>query len=281
MSKFFVYDFTLYNVKPEDHNVVLDWCKEYCKKYGFQGEIGEECGTFHFQGRCSFNKQYRINEIPKNELDFHFSLTSTENKKTCNFYKYCTKSFTRSCGPWTDKDEEPTIETVQLKMFKEMDLRGYQQDILNWVNEFHMRQIDLIYDPVGNLGKSLFCEYLEFIGGSEEIPPYRLMDDIFQWVFCRPKKKMYIMDLPRGMKKDKLADLYAGIEIIKNGVAYDKRYTAKKIRFDRPRVVVFTNELPCLELMSKDRWKIWQVQKDYSLKDISDTINDITNIGDF
>ena len=33
------------------------------------------------------------------------------------------------------------------------------------------------------------------------------------------------------LKKDKLADLYSGIEVIKNGVCYDKRYHAKKLWF--------------------------------------------------
>lgn len=65
--------------------------------------------------------------------------------------------------------------------------------------------------------------------------------------------------MPRGMKKDKLGDFYSGIEVIKNGVAYDKRYSAKKIRFDRPRIIVFSNELPNFELMSEDRWKLWTI----------------------
>lgn len=77
--------------------------------------------------------------------------------------------------------------------------------------------------------------------------------------------------MPRGMKKDKLADFYSGIEVIKNGVAYDKRYTAQKIRFNRPRVFVFTNTLPEFNLMSKDRWKVWTLYenqlKPYCLDD--------------
>jgi hypothetical protein len=130
---------------------------------------------------------------------------------------------------------------------------------------FDMRKIDLIYDPNGNIGKSLFSEYLEYNGLAEEIPPFRLMDDIFQWVCSRPIKKCYIVDMPRGMKKDKLGDFYSGIEIIKNGVAYDKRYNAKKIRFDRPRIFVFTNMLPEFSLMSKDRWNVWIVDEEFKM----------------
>jgi len=104
---------------------------------------------------------------------------------------------------------------------------------------------------------------------AEEIPPFRLMDDIFQWVAGRPIKPVYIVDMPRGMKKDRLGDFYSGIEVIKNGVAYDKRYHAKKIRFNRPRVFVFTNELPNLDLMSKDRWVIWMVDEEYEVIELN------------
>jgi hypothetical protein len=92
------------------------------------------------------------------------------------------------------------------------------------------------------------------------------MDDIFQWVATRPIKQIYIVDMPRGMKKDRLGDFYAGIEVIKNGVAYDKRYTAKKIRFDRPRIIVFTNMMPNLDLMSKDRWALWEIKNNKLIK---------------
>lgn len=131
---------------------------------------------------------------------------------------------------------------------------------------FDDRAIDLIYDNVGNIGKSIFSEYCEYNDLAEEVPPYRLMDDIFQWVCSRATKKAYIFDMPRGMKKDKLGDFYSGIEVIKNGVAYDKRYNAKKIRFDRPRIFVFTNTLPKLELMSMDRWRLWEVSEAYELR---------------
>ena len=50
----------------------------------------------------------------------------------------------------------------------------------------------------------------------------------------RGVKPGYAVDLPRGMNKKGLADFYSGIEVIKKGVAYDKRYSAKKKRFNRP-----------------------------------------------
>jgi hypothetical protein len=146
-----------------------------------------------------------------------------------------------------------------MKQFNSWGLLPWQQQLKTQTDSFHLRAIDFVYDEKGNQGKSLFTEYLEYLGGAEEIPPFRLMDDIFQWVATRPIKKLYIVDMPRGMKKDKLGEFYSGIEVIKNGLAYDKRYSATKIRFDRPRVIVFANQLPDFDLMSVDRWKIWKI----------------------
>jgi hypothetical protein len=106
---------------------------------------------------------------------------------------------------------------------------------------------------------------MEYNGLAEEVPPYRMMDDLYQWVYGRPTKKCYIFDMPRGLKKDNLGDFYSGIEVIKNGVAYDKRNYPKKKRFDRPRIFVFTNTLPKFSLMSKDRWNLWTIDEDKEL----------------
>jgi len=258
MSACCVYDFTSFE---EDSVIIQNWCIKYAKKWSFQQEMCPSTSNLHFQGRISLKSKKRVHEINKENLKFHFTVTSSENRT--NMF-YVTKEETRVDGPWSDEDDVKT-ETKQINMFLQWELRPYQQFIKEQCDIFDMRKIDIVYDPIGNMGKSIFSEYLEYCGLVEEIPPYRLMDDIFQWVYGRPVRKAYFIDMPRGMKKDKLADLYSGIEIIKNGVAYDKRHTPKKKRFDRPRIFVFTNELPCFDLMSKDRWNVWIINHEFSL----------------
>ena len=255
-----VYDITVYNYS---YDLLMEWAVENCKRLEGQEEICPTSKREHFQGRFSLKEKKYLKTIPNN-IKANFSITSDENKD--NTF-YCMKNRTRKKDGfqiiYNYKDIK--VETKQLRLFKSYKLRNYQDKIINMCKEFDMRTIDLIFDPVGNIGKSIFTEYCESLDLVEEIPPYRLMDDIFQWVHSRPKKKAYFFDLPRGMKKDKLGDLYAGIEIIKNGCAYDKRYTAKKIRFDRPRIFVFTNVLPEFNFMSKDRWNVWQITEDYDM----------------
>lgn len=233
------------------------------------GEICKDHSTFqleksltsfvHWQGRVITKKQYRMTEIVKigKEVTFlhgiHWSPTSNVNKGNMS---YVTKDFTRVEGPYVVGDLSKKL-TWQLKEFYGYgDLKPWQDKLKQILLGREMRKIHIVYDKTGGNGKSLFCEALEYEGIIEEVPPYRMMDDVFQWVYGRPKKQAYVFDLPRGIKKGNLGDFYSGIEVIKNGVAFDKRNYPKKIRFDRPVVVVFTNTLPQFNLMSHDRWHV-------------------------
>jgi len=267
MSALFVWEYRISaeGVTPEE---IIHSLEGVAKKYVFQLEKGDS-GYLHYQGRISLIKKRRHSEkhivlaLFRNNLKpNYFEPTTNEEYKGDAFY--CMKEDTRVDGPWKDTDEVKIL-THQLKLFKEWELRPYQAIIKEKCMTFNMRNIHLVYDPTGHCGKSLFSEYMEYEGWTEEVPPFRLMDDIFQWVCSRPIKKSYFFDLPRGMKKDKLGDLYAGMEVIKNGVAYDKRNHAKKKRFDRPNIFVFTNVLPNLNLMSRDRWMIWTITKSFEL----------------
>lgn len=259
-NQIYIFDITVYNYT---YDSLMEWAVEYTKRFEGQEEICPSTGKEHFQGRISLKEKKRDTEIP-NSIKAHF-LPTTEKNTDNSFYCFKTTSKKAEGFEIHYNYKDIKIETKQLRMFKSYKLRNYQEMILNMCKEFDMRSIDLIFDPVGNIGKSMFTEYMESLDLVEEIPPYRLMDDIFQWVYGRPKKKAYFFDLPRGMKKDKLGDLYAGIEIVKNGCCYDKRYTAKKVRFDRPRIFIFTNVLPEFKLMSKDRWNVWQITEEYEM----------------
>ena len=251
------------------------------KKFVFQLEQGDN-GYRHYQGRLSLIKKRRLTEKhiviklfkdkPPNYIN------PTNNVEVTNGESfYLIKEDTRLSGPWTDQDEIKVV-TIQLKEFLKFEMYEWQKQLFDMSKTYNGRKIDLLYDPNGNIGKSIFSEYLEYMNLAEEIPPFRLMDDIFQWVASRPIKKAYLVDMPRGMKKDKLGDFYSGLEVIKNGVAFDKRYKAQKIRFDRPRVFVFTNTLPVFKLMSKDRWNVWEINNEMALQPYTVNVSPITEI---
>ena len=235
--------------------------KKHCREWACQLEKGDKSGYEHYQIRVKLKEKRLIND--KNQVPAlwkgHFLPTTTA---MVGNYDYCSKDFTRVAGPWKHDD---AVMTRQLTDFLKMELRPWQKKVLNWGNEYNDRCIDLIYDPKGNMGKSIFAEYLEYVGMAEDVPPMREMEKLMGWVATRPIKPMYIFDMPRGMKKDKLADFYAGIEVLKNGRAYDWRHQAASFRFTRPRIIVFTNCLPEFELMSTDRWNVHDVVEGFDL----------------
>ena len=247
-----------------DFDTVKTWCKEWGKKWVFQLETSEK-GYVHWQGRISLIKKItKAGAIKKMApLPMYFEPTITKEHQKESFY--ACKAATRTDGPWRDDDVEKPPLTKQLTEFLKLELRPFQANLKLECKKWDPRRIDIIYDSIGNCGKSMLSEYLEYENLAEEVPPFRAMEDIMGWVCTRPIKPVYIFDMPRGMKKDKLADFYSGIETIKNGIAYDKRYKAIKKRFDRPRVFVFTNTTPVFELLSMDRWVVWDMKPDYDV----------------
>lgn len=250
------------SVFPEMEQVV-EKLKGYAKKWVFQKETYES-GEHHWQCRlwlihrktCAAMYKDVMPNFPGN-----WSLTCTNVHLGPKSFNYVMKEDTRVEGPWKDSDvinERPPL-TWQLEQFMTFELRPYQQWIFQRTQEYNMRDINIVYDPSGHCGKSLFLEFLEYQGVAFECPPFRGMEDMMEFLHGFPPQRTYIIDMPRGMKKDKLGEFYSGIETLKNGVTWDSRYHGKKRRMGRPNIYIFTNSLPAFELMSTDRWKVWHI----------------------
>jgi hypothetical protein len=138
----------------------------------------------------------------------------------------------------------------------------WQKKIIKIAQSYDERKITVVIDEHGNSGKSCLEEYMEYHDIGYGLPPMMSFEDIMQACMNIPAQKAYIIDIPKGLKKDRMASFYAGIEWLKNGVMYDKRYTFKKRRIDCPQIFVFTNHHPDTSLLSKDRWVGYTVTKD-------------------
>ena len=138
----------------------------------------------------------------------------------------------------------------RLAEFNKYELYPYQQSLKEISQIYNDRKIDLIYDQKGNIGKSMFAEFMRYNKLAVKIPPFRLMEDLMGFISSqRLISKCYIIDMPRGLKKDKMGDFYSGVEELKNGCAFDKRYKGQMLTFDRPIIFIFTNSLPEFKLL--------------------------------
>lgn len=248
-----VYDFTDNNYS--DLKLLKDWCTKYCKKWTFVGEQGNISSKKHWQGRISLKVKKRMTSIP-NDLKLHFSITSKTNMDNCF---YIEKGDTAITPIYSDTDEEIYIP----RQIREISsLYVWQEQICAQVDIWDKRNINLIYCPEGNIGKSTLVGYLRAHRLARVIPLCNDYKDTLRMVCDMPISRCYCIDMPRAINKERLNGFYSAVETIKDGYAYDDRYKFKEDFFDCPNIWVFTNTLPDKILLSKDRWKIWEVDNE-------------------
>ncbi|UYD39080.1 MAG: replication associated protein [Wigfec virus K19_227] len=266
-----IWDFTIWadRIEKEDVLVIL---QTHCKHWAFQLEKSETNEKkLHYQGRVSLIKKRRKQELFSAGIfptHVHISPTSNNAKKGEPFYVL--KAETRVEGPWTDADKKPSYIPRQIR---DITLRPFQESVIASRTTFESREVNLIYDPEGASGKSTLRNYIAAHDLGRFIPFANDYKDIMRmiWTFeHQSHQQLYVLDLPRALKKEKLFQMWGAIESIKDGYAFDERYKFKEIFFDSPVVWVFTNQEPDQDLLSRGRWRIWMInRKDWTLIDVT------------
>lgn len=255
-----------------DNNVedLKETCRKLGKKWVFQLEKSDT-GYEHYQGSLSLIKKRRVGELKSLWAAQHEAgelpspLPNYIAPKVTNNVGdvfYSTKLDTRVDGPWKDTDVEQYIprdirEVMDLESFPS----PWQKDVIDMVSVFEVRKVDIIIDHTGGKGKSTLVRYLGCTGRAKKIPFANDYKDIMRMVMDMPTQRMYFIDMPRAIGKERLYQLYGAIEEIKSGYAFDDRYSFKDKYFDPPRVVVITNTAPDLNLLSPDRWNLWAIDE--------------------
>lgn len=234
--------------------------------WAFQEEVGES-GYKHWQGRIRLHKKKRKDDVLKlfSGTVFekaHWSNTTVDVHVSKTF-NYVIKCDTRVDGPWTDKMEEPEDMPWQLEEVTE--LRPWQQEIVTTMENQKVkgkrdgRTINVLYHPGGNMGGTIIKDWLRWNHKATVIPLMTDTQDICAMVMCKPKDTSYFIDMPRNVPRGKLPGFWNGVESIKDGYCWDKRNRFRDRLFGRPCIWIKTNELPCEDMLSRDRWKIWTV----------------------
>lgn len=241
--------------------------RSHCKAYTFQLERGDS-GYEHYQGRLSLFKKIRETNAPQLFPDTGIHITPTSNNARKGEAFYCMKLQTRLEGPWTEKDfQEPRIPSNRLVRSGIMENPyQWQVELKERLEQEDDRIVHMVVDHQGNKGKSIFVEWLEFLGLTIEMPGFNSAEDFLQAAMCLPELKVYLVDLPRAMPKKHLNGLFTAIEKLKNGYMCDKRYSFKWKRLKHsPSICVFSNKKPKFKYLSMDRWRLWTITQDKRL----------------
>ncbi len=265
MNEVACYDFR-YNASTfENPDLLRKILTGIAKRYVFQLETGDS-GYEHYQGRLTLIKKRRKNVALKL---FSEGYAPNYFEPTCNpefvrgdaFYQM--KEDTRTDGPWTDKDEAPPYIPRQIREI--VKLYPWQQTIVEHSSDWDTRKINVVYCPEGNQGKSILCGYCRAHRTARVLPPVNDHKDMMRMVCDLPTARCYLIDMPRSFNKERLYGFFSAIETLKDGYAYDDRYSFKEKVFDCPNIWIFTNSIPNVGMLSADRWLIWCI-KNHELK---------------
>ena len=145
-------------------------------------------------------------------------------------------------------------------------LCGWQRQVLgSGLDENrNERIVDCIVDPGGCVGKATVALLGTRKHGHIDMTTVHdgkllaTLHDILSTQQNRTPRVIYL-DMTRTRSNDNLCVLFTAIKQMKDGRAYDLRYSYKCWWFDSPRVWVFMNEFPDTRYLSADRWRFWRI----------------------
>lgn len=247
------------------HEEIIEGLRQYSDKFIFQLECPTGTKNYHYQGYLHAKERTRPKTLAttlqgdgKDFTDVFFGIevqaASTAGKAALK--KYCMKQESRVAGPWADK---------AVYMGRDLPsadhLYPFQRSIKNMLTDSDDRHINWIYDEEGNSGKTKILKYMLFHYG---IPclSYGNSADILNLVSKFQGAAGYSFNLTRTKPATfSSQDLYAAMESIKDGMFINTKYETDMVLMECPAMVVVANALPDFTSLSRDRWRVWTIQR--------------------
>ena len=156
-----------------------------------------------------------------------------------------------------------------------IELRRWQQQLMDMIATPTEREIIWVQGMRGNEGKSWFQEYLASFYGHARVIQLDLKMKTSNVLHALTKQPLSSIDIflfnePRA--KNYEVCNYSILESIKDGIAVASKYNNDIVHFKVPNIVViFSNSIPKMQQLSRDRWRVLRINKD-GLKDITNRL---------
>lgn len=226
-----------------------------------RSEDDPEGANYHFGGKINLKNRDRCTALIKkvNLTEWKgMYIAPTHSEIGVSIYSMKNETKVGDEFVWSDKVDDLVYEGKDLPKQLLLWQAMLEQYIKGPVCD---RRIVWIWDPNGCGGKSKFCKYMDWKYETKTIG-YSDSKDAMYMVSKSPGAKAYFFDLTRTKPKMfSQGDLYASIEQIKNGHFMNSKYESCVVLMEPPHVVVFSNQMPDLESLSKDRWSIYKLDE--------------------
>jgi len=142
-------------------------------------------------------------------------------------------------------------------------LKPWQSKLLELMHP-SARKIIWVRGTVGNEGKTWFQNYLENYYGRKRVYRSTINKKPESLLHTLSKRNLsfidvFILNIPRSFDTSNVP--YSFLEDIKDGKAISSKYNSRELKFITPNIViVFSNDAPCVEQMSSDRWMRYNIR---------------------
>jgi hypothetical protein len=279
--------FTLNNYEEENIQKICD-NSDFFEYAVFGKEVGDT-GTPHLQGFVTFKTRVRRNFCIEKIGQAHFTVA----RNVENSIEYCKKDgdfIEIGARNSTSKGSRSDLEGFKLavalgchdmkklredfsdvvakypkfasdylqdhlpqKLVEFFPLKDWQQALYDALkHEPDSRTIQFIVDHKGNAGKSWFGHYYTFLHeNSQVLLPGKKADMAYA---LNPLIRVLFVDAPRAKQGEFIQ--YDFLEDVKNGFVFSTKYESRVKNLGPCHVVVFMNEQPDMNKLSKDRYVV-------------------------
>jgi len=240
------YDLTLSREAMDRAGVTEDYVIQWLSKNSSRWAMGRETGDSgyeHLQIRC---------------------VTGLSLQDVTNVWKrmgHASRTHAKDFDYVLKDGNAVTSWRATLEKFRVVELRPWQSELKALISLQGDREILVAVDEIGGTGKSYLARHMEACGLAKVIPQMDRAGDMISAAMVCPSDA-YIFDIPMAGDKRSPA-LWKAIETIKNGHLFDWRYQYREQWIDPPRIMVFSNYRPPIEMLAKDRWNIYNIPQTF------------------
>ena len=148
----------------------------------------------------------------------------------------------------------------------DLKLYPWQQQAIDLMQKPSLREVIWVKGARGNEGKTWFQKYVQSLLGRERVVQLDLKNSIGNIMQILRKLPLSTLDIfmfndaRSGLSESRCYDV---LENLKDGCSIASKYSSEIIQFKTPNVViVFSNADPDMTQLSKDRWKVFYINKD-------------------
>ena len=155
---------------------------------------------------------------------------------------------------------------IPIRNMEQVELRLWQHHLMSLIAIPTEREVIWIQGVRGNEGKTWFQDYLSSFYGHARVVRLDLKMKTANVLHALTKRPLSTTDIflfnePRAINHESCN--YSILESIKDGTAVTSKYNNDIVNFKVPNaVVVFSNKIPTMKQLSKDRWRIFRITKD-------------------